>query len=225
MTRRPLLAPLVAFLLAGCGEDDAPPPNAAAEVAPAPARITPEGPVGLYVRVPFPTAGANPEPAAWYFAPDGFVYENPRTGFAPADLAAHKGRRGQRTLTGGNMSVAWAGGRSTTTSFSPAKKEGLGFSWDLATFRSATPLDAGKPPAARWTAAGDTGTAVTLRLDGTYEASGTVDLPSPTGTWKASGWSIALTDDAGATTRHLAFPVDDGRLYLSGRVWRRSGGD
>jgi hypothetical protein len=67
-----------------------PAPLIRVEQPPAP-RISGGGPVGLYFMTRFWSYTGTLEKAAWYFAPDGRVYQNLETGFSAGDLAAHQG--------------------------------------------------------------------------------------------------------------------------------------
>jgi hypothetical protein len=216
---------VVAALLGGCGKKDDPPSAARSPGGePAAAQVTPDGPVGLYVRAVADYArAAAGQPAAvqqsvWYFAPDGTVHDTPKTGFSEKDVP---GARGTRTLKGSSMTVAW-GNRSRTAPFTPEKGKGPGFGWNLAVFRPAKPAGPGRSLAGTWGDGGAPERQLVLRPDGTYVSDGwDASEPPSSGTWRAAGYLVTLSDASGQASRRVAFPLDEAQLYFGGRVLQR----
>jgi hypothetical protein len=223
---------------------------AAPFVAPAPASYAGGRPVGLFFMTRYLATFHTLEKAAWYFAPDGTVYENLRTGFSPADLAAHTGRRGAATVREGKLSVAWAGG---APSVSPIEPDGETFAWDMGIFSPVKPLAAAAALAGVYDggeslSAGGNRVAVAkrleLRADGTYVwegasfVGGATDATKlgagatggSTGTWRVDPFALTLTDArSGTAFRAIAFPVDVGgtpdrpdHLFFAGILYKRN---
>lgn len=244
MSLRRLLLPCLAFLLSL----PAAAATSAPAAAPAPISLTatpgsPQGteranaplfrdglPSGLFLMTRYWFASRTLEILAWYFAPDGSVYEGLATGFSAEDLARHQGRHGHCKLTGNTLEITWADG---TTSSSDLERSDSGFNWDMGIFTRATPMPADRASlAGRYEggasvsgSGGTVSTAQTLELDadGTYRWSGVGAVSARSegstlsggsssaanGRWQADEYSLVLTDRSGAVTRRIAFPYDD----------------
>jgi hypothetical protein len=188
------------------------------------------------------------EKAAWYFAADGTVYQNLESGVTAADLAAHKGPKGTFKLADGNIAITWADGKTSKSQFEP-DKGGPGFAWDGGLFSPVGPITDPKVVAGKFEGGESLshgGNSVMnshsfeFRADGTYtrddvaSVKGTTDRSvlsagaagTKTGTWKADGFTLILTD-SGKTERKMAFPWSDddkdppNRLYLGGTLLKR----
>src|SRR5436190_1152139 len=77
------------------------------------------------------------EKAAWYFSPEGAVYQNLEVGFSAKELADHKGPRGKYRITGNDMEVTWADGKTTKSQLEPEKSN---FAWDGGFFSPVEPI-------------------------------------------------------------------------------------
>jgi hypothetical protein len=197
-------------------------------------------PVGLYFMTRFWSFTGTLEKAAWYFAPDGSVYQNLEHGFSEADLQAHPGPRGTYSVDGGKMTITWADGKSTTND---VERDGQTFTWDMGIFSPVKPFDDEQAVAGAWeggeslTYGGNhASVARTLRLgdDGTFQwdsisfletgnLSGSAE-GGTTGKWELAGVSLTLTDQEGRSYRGIAFPFDDGkqqRLFFGGTMYKR----
>ena len=229
----------------------APPPEPApaATELPAEAGIRDGVPVGLYFMTRFQPATRTLEKAAWYFAPDGAVYQNLESGFSAAALAAHSGPKGRVTTRERRLEVTWTDG---TRASSDLERDGTGFIWDMGIFTAVKPFadasevtgnyeagDAGQDgaPASR------TNQRLELRADGTFawgdtsgsSGGGTASAPAVSrgggpseGRWELDGYLLTLTDNAGAVTRRVAFPCEGevapgaaGWMFFGGRVYKR----
>lgn len=222
LARSPLAAPLVQPGLAR-------PIDLSALVntaSPAPASFSRGLPVGLFLMSRTWTQSDTEEKLAWYFAPDGTVYQNLEHGFAPADLAAHPGPKGTCRLTGNTLEITWSDHRKSSGTI---QRRRTGFTWDRGTFVPARPLPAGvflsgayeggealsfsrnRAPLARTLELKDDGTflwrGVSLQSRSSHPdrieaASNGLDT---TGRWQASGYALALVDSEGRIFRRIAF--------------------
>lgn len=214
-----------------------------------PAAATTSGkPVGFYFMTRYWSYTRTLEKAAWYFAPDGTVYENLETGFSPEDLAAHKGRKGKLQLVGSDVQVTWSDGKISKSNF---QREKSGFAWDGGIF---TPVqvvadkkkivgvyDGGESLTRRgdWASIAKK---LTLNADGTYRLEGVAFVKSETkdfelaassdktttGTWDVSGYSLKLKEAGGKTVRQITFPFDDDstpiypdHLFVGGTLYKK----
>ena len=184
-------------------------------------KITAAGPRGLFLMNKAWVSMHSVERVAWYFADDGQVYARLETGISPADLAAHKGRKGACKFEGKQMAVTWADGKTVTKPFT-AQPSGTSFEWDGGLYLPAPPLTDLKQIAGRYSTGltnvgKGMGTLVSTFLefhsDGTFArlSAPLGENPGPatpfaTGTWKAASYSITLTGSDGTLTRKIAFP-------------------
>lgn len=225
------------------------------EAAPAQARLTPTGPVGLFFMTRYWMATRSLEKAVWYFAPDGTAYENPAGGFSAAELAAHQGRKGTISLNGEKLTLSVTGGRdagkTSYGSYEPNPAE-ISFYWDMGSFVPVRGFAAGASVAGTYEGGFSSGTSstsgsvartLTLRDDGTFSLTGAASVSASSrasrvsagasgniasGTWKASTYSLTLTDSSGQSKRAVAFPWDDEKtpvypdqFYFDGIMWKR----
>jgi hypothetical protein len=72
----------------------------------------------------------------WYFAPDGTVYQDLERGFAPEDLAAHRGPRGTFAVQGREMTVTWVDGKTMTSRIARGRRN---FAWTAARIVDVSP--------------------------------------------------------------------------------------
>ena len=235
---------LTGACIIGCGNSSAQP--AASGDEPAATKMEPgKAPVGLFFMTRY-WPGGTLEKAAWYFAPDGTVYENLTTGFSAADLAAHKGRKGKASASGKKLDVTWSDGKTTSSDVEPDKGT---FMWDMGIFTPVTGFTDPKDIVGKY----EGGESLThddnlaasaktldLRPDGTFssEASSTFVVQdkqsrasaggssSTSGKWELKGYSLILTDDKGAH-RNICFPfsLDSGpkpdHIFVGGTLLKR----
>lgn len=216
---------------------------------PAPAGFKGHVPVGLYFMTRFWSGTGSLEKAVWYFAPDGTVYQNIENGFAPADLASHRGRKGRAAFEGDQLVVAWSTGRKTA---SKLERENPTFAWDGGIFTPVRAFDARTPIAGVYEGGesvsfGGSRAAVArtleLRADGTFRWSGVSFLSSEsdatrvsagasdgdsTGRWQASAYALTLLDQKGTVFQRIAFPYDDektplkpDRVFFAGIMYKK----
>ena len=186
-------------------------------------------PVGLYFMTRFWASNGSLEKSAWYFAPDGNVYQNLEHGFSREDLAAHTGRQGRATLNGSDLVVTWTDGKPTK---SKLQRDTTGFKWSAGIFTPVVPFAhaaeiAGTYEGGESLGGGANGVAVSkqleLRADGSFEWQGiaftgtagertrvtTGSTRGSTGRWELAGFSLKLTDASGRVLRRIVFPNDD----------------
>ena len=219
----------------------------AAVDSPASADFAAGAPVGLYVMTRHWPATGRLERCVWYFAPDGTAYQNPEFGFAPAELAAHRGPHGRCAPTAGGLDLAWHDGKRSGGRLA---RDGNVFFWDRGNFLPARPFDPSLPVAGTYEgvetfAAGGNraalGRLLVLRPDGTFywhgvslvgqaTAPGGISAGAngtdSTGRWHAAGFSLVLVDAQGHVYRRIAFPYADAtsatpRLYFGGTLFQR----
>lgn len=222
--------------------------SAVAAEKPAPASFKSGVPVGLYFMTRYWSYTGTLEKAAWYFAPDGTVYEKLGRGFSAADLAEHSGRQGRAALAGGKVVVTWADGTKTE---SEVERDETGFMWDMGSFTPVQPITdreevAGIYEGGESLSQSANKVAVSkrleLRADGTFRWEGVSFLSATSamtqlsagatggssGTWKAEAYSVTLTDENGRDYRALAFPYDSSdkpgppsHLFFGGLLYKR----
>ena len=205
-------------------------------------------PVGLYFMTRFWSSNGSLKKAAWYFAPDGNVYQNLEHGFSSEDLSAHAGRKGRAALNGSDLIVTWTEGKPTK---SKLQRDATGFKWDAGIF---TPVEAfanaseiaGTYEGGESLAGGANRVVMSkrleLRADGTFEWQG-VTLTGSTGErtrvsagstgvskgrWELAGFSLILTEANGQVFRRIVFPNDDkatllkpDRMFFGGLLYKR----
>ncbi len=208
---------------------------------PAPAAFQDGVPVGLYLMSRYFPLTRTAELLAWYFAPDGRVYQNLRHGFSANDLAAHAGPRGQARANGHQLEVRWSDGRESKAGL---ERDGTGFIWDRGIFTAIGPFE--NPAAVAGIYEGDepaTGelrtlpTRLELRADGSFVWTGvTLSTSGSTqadanrnsrGRWELRGCSLILTAENTPPLRRLALPSDDektpikpDRMFFGGAMYR-----
>lgn len=226
-----------------------PVPPAGPDAAPAAAGFQGGLPVGPYFMTRSSSFSHSLEKDAWYFAPDGRVYCNLKTGFGPEDLAAHPGRKGNARLEGADLVVAWDGGETTR---SPVERDqSATFMWDMGAFTPVAAFGAMAEAVGTWeggeSMTWDQGRAsvaksIALRPDGTYVSSTAASLGASgqgstasagatggeAGRWLLDGWTMHLFPEGGEARRWIAFPFDDtdtpvepDRMFLGGILYKR----
>ncbi|MSU50169.1 MAG: hypothetical protein EXS37_13980 [Opitutus sp.] len=229
-----------------------PSPKTAAEPSappetPAPPAFRDGVPVGLYFMSRYWSFTSTLEKAAWYFAPDGAVYQNLEHGFSRADLTAHRGPRGTAKTADKKLAITWNDGKETSDEI---EREGAGFIWERGIFTSVRAFGhaadvAGIYEGGESLAVGGVRAIVSkrleLRADGTFTWDGVALVgntmqPSQlssgkdasTGRWQLNGYSLILTDSSGAVLRRIAFPDDDektpvkpDRMFFGGMIFKR----
>lgn len=256
--RNAILPVLVALvLLAGCSQKEAPqkagvegapgpapaapstggaaaspPPSTSGEAGapqPAAAKMSNGNPVGVYFMTRY--WSGNLEKAAWYFTPDGKVYQNLDSGFSEAELAAHKGPQGTFKVAGSEMEVTWAKGKPSKSAMEIDKANPDCFMWDMGSFIPVKPFEKAADAAGTYEGGESLSHAgnkvivskkLELRADGTFSWEG-VSIVSgetgqskleagatgaTTGTWKLEGFTLTL-DGGGKTIRRICFPFDE----------------
>lgn len=213
---------------------------------PAPAAFNEGVPVGLYFMTRYWPATRTLEKAAWYFAPDGTVYQNLETGFASRELAAHAGPNGKATAKGNLLEVTFADGRKVS---SDIERDGANFAWDqgiftavraftdtselLGIYQNGDAITDGNPAA--------TAKRLELRADGSFTWAGVSFIGATPaamrlsagsgvskGRWELNDYFLTLTDEKGAVLRRIAFPCDDEKtvvkpdqIFFGGWVFKR----
>jgi hypothetical protein len=200
-------------------------------------------PVGLYYLTRYWPETHVVENAAWYFAPDGTVYQNLEHGFSRADLQEHAGRKGQASADGKKLLITW-GDQATTES--ELERDGAGFVWDRGIFSPiAAFTDRGEVAGVYEGSAPATGPRASgaafpqrleLQRDGSFRWTGcpftrptdAANPPVEQGQWELRGFSLLLTTARGTLVRGLAFPDDDektpvdpDRMYFAGTLYKR----
>lgn len=220
-------------------------PRLPKEVQPAPHKVTPKGPIGLYIMTRYWIATGSLEISSWYFAPDGTAYENPAGGFSPEELAKTKV---QAKVSGGGdtLTLTWSDGKASTGSYEP-NPEQKAFFWDAGNF---VPAKGFADPAAlvgQWSGGMSiSGAAVaktlTLNADGSYTLSSAASVSSTSdgstvtagasgdsaGSWQAGQYSLTLNGSDGSIERAIAFPFSvkgndeqPEKFYFQGIMWSR----
>ncbi len=225
-----------------------PAPASGPAQAPAAAKLTASGPVGLYYMTRYWIATGNLEKATWYFSPDGMAYENPTGDFSPASLVATASDQGKISLSGKNLTFTATKGKETGKPFNAEydPQPAGGFYWNTGSFIPVPPLPSAKTIIGKWQGGFSvTGAMVArsleLRADGTFNLSGAATLESRTdgnearagasgqissGKWTVSGYFMTLTGTNGATRRSIAFPFGSEKapanpdyFYFDGIMW------
>lgn len=209
--------------------------------------VTARGPQGLFFMTRY-WSGGGLEKAAWYFSPDGQVYQNLEAGISAQDLAAHKGPRGRYQLVGNELAITWPDGRVAKTRLELDRTNKNVFQWDMGIFTPVIPIEDPRSIVGAYEG-GETvshgGSAVFLgrtmefKADGTYTMESAASVTGDTdrthmgagsqgataGTWKYADYSITMTGTGGAAGRRIAFLVDVGeaakRLYCGGMLYKR----
>ena len=205
-------------------------------------------PVGLYFMTRFWIGTGSLEKSAWYFAPDGRVFENPERGFSDEALGAHQGQQGIATVEGEDLIVNWSNGTKTQ---SRLERDGDGFSWDGGIFVPVEPFADSSDLAGRWEG-GDslsfggnfasTSRTLELREDGTFTWDSIAFLAGTTeeselsasasggtsGTWELADYILRLTDSNGNVVTGVTFPYDDeetavfpDRFFFRGTMYKK----
>jgi len=204
-------------------------------------------PVGLYFMTRFQAVTRTSEKSAWYFTPDGAVFEDVTHGFSKADLAAHAGSKGRAGATGNKLEIIWSDGRKTVAEI---ERDGSGFTWDMGIFTPVRAFDdasaiVGSYEGGESLAGSSTASAISkrleLRTDGTFAWDGvafvgagseadalSIGTSASKGRWQLSGYTLVLTDDRGIAWRRIAFPYDDEKtpvkpdqLFFGGLMYRK----
>ncbi len=229
------VAALLALTLPACSQQPA---------GGAPGNLTGSGPVGVFFMTRYWSYTRSLEKAAWFFTPDGRVFQNLENGLTDADLAAHRGPKGTFKYAGGQLEITWSDGKKSKSAVEPDK---TGFAWDMGIFTPAPALSDRKWVVGKFEGGESlvgSGTALMtsnsfeFRADGTYTRTGVASARSgsvttgsqggSTGTWKAEVYSLTLTGSDGTVMRKIAFPYFDndksplpGRLYFGGLLLKR----
>ena len=212
--------------------------------SPAPAASKDGVPVGLYLMSRYFPLTRTAELLAWYFAPDGHVYQNLRQGFSSDDLATHPGPRGTVRVTSRQLEIRWSDGKETKAEL---ERDGTGFTWDRGIFAAIGPFEnaadlvgvyEGDESASANAGQLPVSTRLELRADGSFiwtgvslSAAAAPSIGSTLGTrgrWELQGCSLVLTAENAAVLRRLALPSDDektpikpDRMFFGGTMYRR----
>ncbi len=216
--------------------------------APASAKLSPSGPVGLYFMTRYWIATRTLEKAVWYFSPDGMAYENPTGDFSAASLSATASDQGQYHLEGKNLiftpTKGKNAGKKESADYEP-QPEG-GFYWNTGSFIPVKALTSARSIVGKWQGGFSViGAAVArtldLHADGSFHLSGAATISAESdgsvaragssgqiseGTWEVSGYFMTLTGSNGNIKRSIAFPFDDAatpvnpdKFYFDGIMW------
>ncbi|HWA98300.1 MAG TPA: hypothetical protein VG713_07400 [Pirellulales bacterium] len=210
-------------------------------------KLTANGPVGSYFMTRY-WSGGTLEKAAWYFAPDGQVYQNLLEGLSPADLAAHRGPKGTFQFAGSTLTIRWADGKTSASDIERDQNPNV-FMWDLGIFTPIVPVtdkqmlvgsyEGGESVSHDGNRVSNART-LEVRPDGsaTWEsqgfargdnfAEGLSSSGAINGTWQwDGGWTMTLTG-GGQTIRGLVFPFTTGddpskpdHLYFRGTMFKK----
>lgn len=196
-----------------------------------PASHAPEGP---FVSMRPATGAGETEFAAWYFSPDGRVFQNPRAGVEMTDLSAHRGLKGNFRLAADALEVTWANSPRVAAPLAPTAQ---GFEWNGLSFTPARPVADPARLVGTFVNAqvrSDPGELteiprrVELRADGSarWQPGSGAEID---GRWELAKFSLRLIEADGSVLRLLALPLDSAtpagpasRLLLGGAVFRRS---
>lgn len=217
-----------------------PPPGAKA-TPPAGTAFKEGRPIGLFYMMRAP-AGHPLEKAAWYFAPDGTVYQNPEVGFSTEELAAHAGPKGRCSVVGAQLNVTWSDGKKTSSPIKVSTRR-TAFSWNAGNFFAVKPFanaaelvgayDGGE------SLSGNAGGAVgsqrlELHADGTFSWQGVSFAQRPdhgatdllatgecVGRWALQSFTLVLIDANGITLQRIVFPVQPEGLVLGGLLYKK----
>ena len=207
--------------------------DTAAGALPEAARLTAEGPVGLFFMTRFWIFTNSLEQLLWYFTADGRVFESPGGVFSTAELERSSRRQGRRSFADGKMTVKWSDGKATESKLEPGES-GTGFAWDGGIFSAIAKPDWSKVSGyfeggtsfSTGSGGAMTVSSLTLRPDGTFSWSLAASLRNETketvatagsarvpvdGKWKAEGYQITLTFADGQTKTYISFPTPDAR--------------
>jgi len=207
-------------------------------VNPAPATVQNGVPIGLYFMSRYWSFSNRVEKAAWYFAPDGQVYQNVELGFSAADLAVHPGPRGIVRTSENKLEVLWSDGKKSSSEFD---QDGTGFNWDLGIFIAA-PLYHHEGELAGIYSHGESlagaggrrpvATQLELKADGTFAWNGpsfSTSAKDCTGQWKLREYTLILTESGGAVLRGIVFPetveknpLKPARMFFGGVLYQRA---
>lgn len=215
----------------------------AADVEPAPPRLTGDSITGVFFMTKFWTTTNSLDTAVWYFSPEGIAYENP-TGFSAAELAASQSQWKIR-VEGDSISYSGADGRVYDSSFSISGK--TTFNWDGGNYTAAKPflrstsLVGTYGGGASVTGASSTSTLI-LRADESYQLTGSASAVNQTadsiaslsatgggetGTWHNGAYSLTLSPAGRTVKRSVAFIYEEGpggapaKFYFDGLMWSR----
>ena len=207
--------------------------DTAAGALPEAARLTAEGPVGLFFMTRFWIFTNSLEQLLWYFTADGRVFESPGGVFSTAELERSSRRQGRRSFADGKMTVKWSDGKVTESKLEPGEP-GTGFAWDGGIFSAIAKPDWSKVSGyfeggtsfSTGSGGAMTVSGLTLRPDGTFSWSLAASLRNETketvatagsarapvdGKWKGEGYQITLTFADGQTKTYVSFPTPDAR--------------
>ncbi|RAK69709.1 TPR end-of-group domain-containing protein [Hymenobacter edaphi] len=245
---RPNAAPAAAKPAPAAASAPRPAPAAGTTTPPVAAKVSGNKPVGLFFMTRYWISNGALEKHTWYFAPDGRVYVDP-PGFSAAELAAHRGERGSYQVSGGTMTVKWAGGSTSTSTVE--NPQAASFTWDMGNFTGVRPFASsqaligsyeGGESLSSGLGSAITSRTLTLRPDGTFSREGVSSFKSTSdastigtgaqsqgaGRWQLNGYFLTLTDGQGQVTRGIIFPFNisgtaarPDRLYFNGTMYKR----
>lgn len=223
----------------------APTVSASDTIQPEPARLTADGPVGLFFMTRFWAFSGSLEQLLWYFTADGRVFQSPGGVFTTAELERDSRRHGRFSLAGDKMTVKWSDGKISESHYK-VDSSGKGFGWDAGIFSQVAKPDwstvsgyfEGGASFSTGSGGGTSVSGLTLRKDGTFSWSQSASLRNETtesvatagsarapmdGTWKGDGYQLTLTFADGQSKSYVSFPTPDirdktkiGMLFFNG---------
>ena len=210
-------------------------------------------PEGMFFMTRYYIGTHSLEKSAYYFAPDGQVYQNP-TGLAAADLAAlPPGQRGTYAVAGKKLTIKLADGNGSASDMEGDNPGG--FNYETGIFTGAKPF--AKPEDLVGSFEGgnsvsfgggstSASNALTFMADGTFAQEGAVSSSvgsdqstarvgssdAGAGHYQLAGWTLTLTDAQGHKAQGVAFPIEQDektgqvvRFYFQNIAYKRQGAE
>ncbi|MBI5693047.1 MAG: hypothetical protein HZC55_23470 [Verrucomicrobia bacterium] len=187
-------------------------------------------PSGLFLGTPPSASAPAAAPQAWFFSPDGRVFQSPREGVDATDLSSALGLKGYARPTNQGLEIAWSNGTVITAPLLPV---GEGFSWNGTRFQPASPVTTPTAlvgtfvePLAKDGDPSDRPREVTLQADGSARWTDAFRR-TLSGRWDLRGFSLRLIEADGTVQRLLAVPLGPTasatptRLLLGAGVFER----
>lgn len=216
------------------------PGNGPVPAAPVAARPSGNMPSGLYYMTRYWVVTKVMEQSVWYFGPDGRFCEGLQYGFSANDIAAHKGDKGTFRMIGNTLDLRYDGGQKPLALPVERYTDG-GFGYNMGIFSPVRPFTGAGQVAGSYSGGqfiGNGGNrlinskSLTLRTDGTFTTASIVtNAPGnyhdigvtgdSQGRWQWSGWYLALTDNAGHTSRLITFPIGKDLAFIGGILYER----
>ncbi|MGI4874023.1 MAG: hypothetical protein ACRYFX_22920 [Janthinobacterium lividum] len=210
-------------------------------------------PEGMFFMTRYYVGTHSLEKSAYYFAPDGQVYQNP-TGLAAANLSAlPPGQRGTYAVDGKKLTIKLADGNGSSSDVEGDNPGG--FNYETGIFTGVKPF--AKPTDLLGAFEGgnsvsfgggstSASNALTFKHDGTFTQEGAVsssvssdqstahvgNSDAGAGHYQLAGWTLTLTDAQGQKAQGVAFPIETDektgqvvRFYYQNIAYKRLGAE